>query len=63
MNKWELSLASIWNAVVWLMLMNFLVKIVTSTAQRYLKKQQEKELAAVANQEPPAADTSNNTDH
>lgn len=68
-DKWDLSLASVWNAVVWLMLMNFLVKIVTSTAQRYLKKQQEKELAAVPNQnqnqnqELPAAGTSNNTDH
>ncbi|XP_017224685.1 vacuole membrane protein KMS1 [Daucus carota subsp. sativus] len=52
-NSWDLSFALIWNAVVWMMLINFLVKIVTSTAQRYLKKQQEEELA-----------TSNNTaDH
>ncbi|OMO61197.1 SNARE associated Golgi protein family [Corchorus capsularis] len=39
--KWEISFASIWNTVVWLMLMNFFVKIVNATAQRYLKKQQE----------------------
>lgn len=63
MDKWDLSLASVWNAIVWLMLMNFLVKIVTSTAQTYLKKQQERELAAVPSRELPAAGTSNNTDH
>ncbi|KAJ4956838.1 hypothetical protein NE237_013621 [Protea cynaroides] len=45
--RWDLSFASIWNAVVWLMLMNFFIKIVTSTAQRLLKKQQEKELSAL----------------
>ncbi|XP_059649887.1 vacuole membrane protein KMS1-like [Cornus florida] len=49
--KWDLSFASIWNTVVWLMLMNFFVKIVTATAQRYLKKQQEKDLAALRNSE------------
>ncbi|XP_071737017.1 vacuole membrane protein KMS1-like [Rutidosis leptorrhynchoides] len=45
--SWDLSFASVWNSVVWLMLLNFFVKIVNSTAQRYLKKQQEKELAAL----------------
>nr|AGE13753.1 SNARE [Medicago sativa] len=44
--RWDFSIASIWNTVVWLMLMNFFVKIVNSTAQSYLKKQQEIELAA-----------------
>ncbi|KAK4757662.1 hypothetical protein SAY87_018963 [Trapa incisa] len=44
--KWDFSFASVWNTVVWLVLMNFFVKIVTSTAQMYLKKQQEKELDA-----------------
>jgi len=39
--KWDFSFASIWNTVVWLMLMNFFVKIVNATAQGYLKKQQE----------------------
>ena len=43
--KWDFSFASIWNTVVWLMLMNFFVKIVNATAQRYLKKQQDKQLA------------------
>ncbi|CAL8074265.1 unnamed protein product [Prunus armeniaca] len=42
---WDFSFASIWNTLVWLMLFNFFVKIVNATAQRYLKKQQEKELA------------------
>ncbi|XWS39322.1 hypothetical protein CRYUN_Cryun18bG0041700 [Craigia yunnanensis] len=43
--KWDFSFASIWNTVVWLMLMNFFVKIVNATAHRYLKKQQDKQLA------------------
>lgn len=47
MKKWDFSFASVWNTVVWLVLMNFFVKIVTSTAQMYLKKQQEKELDAL----------------
>lgn len=45
--KWDLSFASVWNGVVWLMLLNFFCQIVTATAQRYLKKQQEKELDAL----------------
>lgn len=61
-NKWDLSFASIWNTVVWLMLMNFFVKIVTSTAQSYLKKQQEKDLAAL-NLKSRVATTSSDTDH
>ncbi|KAK1387783.1 hypothetical protein POM88_015961 [Heracleum sosnowskyi] len=48
-NSWDISFASIWNAVVWMMLINFLVKIVTSTGQNYLKQQQEKELATSSN--------------
>ncbi|EXC17574.1 hypothetical protein L484_012366 [Morus notabilis] len=45
--KWDFSFASVWSTVVWLMLMNFFVKIVNATAQRYLKKQQDKEIAAL----------------
>ncbi|KAH7522337.1 hypothetical protein FEM48_Zijuj07G0127700 [Ziziphus jujuba var. spinosa] len=45
--KWDFSFASLWNTIVWLMLMNFFVKIVNATAQRYLKKQQDKEIAAL----------------
>lgn len=59
--KWDLSLASVWNTVVLLMLINFFIQIVTATAQRYLKKQQEKELAAI-NHKLTAAGTSNDTD-
>nr|GMD72581.1 vacuole membrane protein KMS1 [Ipomoea batatas] len=45
---WEYySLASAWNAVVCIMIFNFLAKILNATAQRHLKKQQEKELAAL----------------
>ncbi|XP_058001065.1 vacuole membrane protein KMS1 isoform X1 [Hevea brasiliensis] len=43
--KWDFSFAALWNTIVWLMLLNFFCKIVTSTAQRYLKKQQETQLA------------------
>ncbi|CAL1411384.1 unnamed protein product [Linum trigynum] len=46
--KWDLSFAAIWNTVVWLMLLNFFFKIVSSTAQRYLKKQQDKEVAVIS---------------
>ncbi|XP_010935059.1 vacuole membrane protein KMS1 [Elaeis guineensis] len=42
--QWNLSFTTIWNTFIWLMLMNFAVKIVQSTAQKYLKKQQELEL-------------------
>ncbi|KMZ72146.1 putative Vacuole membrane protein [Zostera marina] len=41
---WTLSFNLIWNTLVWLMILNFLVRIVTSTAQEQLKKQQEIEL-------------------
>ena len=47
MKKWDLSFASVWNTVVWLVLMNFFMKIVTATAQSFLKEQQEKELASL----------------
>lgn len=46
-DKWDFSFASIWNTIVWLMLMNFFVKIVNATAQKYLKKQQDKSLAEI----------------
>ncbi|XVF31336.1 hypothetical protein REPUB_Repub16aG0136900 [Reevesia pubescens] len=47
--RWDLSLASIWNTVVWLMLLNFFIKIVTATARNFLKEQQEKELITLSN--------------
>nr|APR64426.1 hypothetical protein [Populus tomentosa] len=47
--NWDFSFAGMWNTVVWLMLLNFFLKIVNSTAQSYLKKQQEKEIAALTN--------------
>ncbi|XP_019160152.1 PREDICTED: vacuole membrane protein KMS1-like isoform X2 [Ipomoea nil] len=47
-SHWEYySLASAWNAVVCIMIFNFLAKILNATAQRHLKKQQERELAAL----------------
>ncbi|KAH6769886.1 SNARE associated Golgi protein family [Perilla frutescens var. hirtella] len=55
--KWDFSLTSIWNTVVWIMLLNFFVKIVNATAQRYLKKQQEMEIAALKNK---SSEPSNN---
>ncbi|XP_057468425.1 vacuole membrane protein KMS1-like [Actinidia eriantha] len=49
--KWDFSFTSIWNTVVWLMIMNFSAKIVTATAQRYLKKEQEQEFALLHSNE------------
>ncbi|XP_042424265.1 vacuole membrane protein KMS1-like isoform X1 [Zingiber officinale] len=43
--QWNLSFTMIWNTVILLVLANFFVKIVTATAKRYLKEQQELELA------------------
>jgi len=43
--KWNLSFTLIWNTAVWLMAINFLIQIVTSTAQGYLKTQQELEIS------------------
>ncbi|XVE89681.1 hypothetical protein DITRI_Ditri20bG0015500 [Diplodiscus trichospermus] len=46
--RWDLSLASIWNTVVWLMLLNFFIKMVTATARNFLQEQQEKELITLS---------------
>ncbi|KAG8370188.1 hypothetical protein BUALT_Bualt14G0091200 [Buddleja alternifolia] len=54
--KWDFSLAFIWNTVVWFMLMHFFVKIVNSTAQRYLKKQHDNEIAALKNKSTEHSD-------
>lgn len=43
--RWNLSFASIWNTVVWLVLVNFFIKIVTATAQSFLKEEHERELS------------------
>nr|ACU20775.1 unknown [Glycine max] len=51
--KWDFSFTLVWNTVVWLMLMNFFVKIVNATAQRYLKKQQETQLSALTEKSTP----------
>ncbi|PIN09459.1 Vacuole membrane protein VMP1 [Handroanthus impetiginosus] len=56
--KWDFSMAFIWNTVVWIMLMNFFIKIVNSTAQRYLKKQQDMEIAALKNKSSEHSDDS-----
>ncbi|KAM0925827.1 hypothetical protein ACQ4PT_003971 [Festuca glaucescens] len=45
--QWNFSFASIWNSVVWLVLMNFFIKIVTSTAQDYRKRQQDVEMELI----------------
>lgn len=62
--KWNLSFSLIWNTVVWLMIMNFIAQIITSTAQSYLKKQQELEIsknssATTYSASEPSAGTSN----
>ncbi|KAL3538108.1 hypothetical protein ACH5RR_001474 [Cinchona calisaya] len=43
--KGNISLASFWNTVVLLILLNFLVKIINGTAQSYVKQQHDKELS------------------
>lgn len=60
--KWDLSFASIWNSIVWLMLLNFFIKIVNSTAQGYLKKQQEKELDDLKNRLSSATNSNDMSD-
>ncbi|XP_011090736.1 vacuole membrane protein KMS1 [Sesamum indicum] len=60
-SKWDFSLASIWNTVIWIMLMNFSVKIVNSTAQQYLKKQQDREIAALKNKSSQHSDEADNS--
>ncbi|KAK3125426.1 hypothetical protein QOZ80_7BG0604780 [Eleusine coracana subsp. coracana] len=42
---WNLSFSLIWNTVVWLMVINFIIQIVTSTAQSYLRSQQELDIS------------------
>ncbi|RZS15991.1 hypothetical protein BHM03_00047918 [Ensete ventricosum] len=44
--QWNLSFTMLWNTAIWIMLMNFFVKIVTATAKRYLEEQQELELTS-----------------
>ncbi|XP_047980667.1 vacuole membrane protein KMS1-like [Salvia hispanica] len=55
--NWDFSLTFIWNTVVWIMLMNFFVKIVNSTAQGHLMKEQDQEIAALKNK---SSEPSNN---
>lgn len=55
MKKWDFSFAALWNTIVWLMLLNFFFKIVNATAQRYLKKQQDNQLAEFTNDVPSSA--------
>ncbi|GAB2277489.1 meiotic spindle pole body protein Kms1 [Dionaea muscipula] len=52
-NRWNVTLGSIWNTVVWLMLINFVIKIINTTAQSSLKDQQEKEIVSMTNSHEP----------
>ncbi|WVZ12273.1 hypothetical protein V8G54_016803, partial [Vigna mungo] len=51
--KWDFSFSSVWNTIVWLMLMNFFVKIVNATAQNHLKKQQDKHISELTEKSTP----------
>uniref|UniRef100_A0A0D9V6G6 Vacuole membrane protein KMS1 n=1 Tax=Leersia perrieri TaxID=77586 RepID=A0A0D9V6G6_9ORYZ len=51
-NQWNFSFTLVWNTVVWLVLVNFFIKIVTSTAQEYLKKQQDIEMELITDSSP-----------
>ncbi|KAL5222070.1 hypothetical protein ABZP36_026783 [Zizania latifolia] len=54
--QWNFSFALVWNTVVWLVLVNFFVKIVTSTAQEYLKRQQDIEMELIADSSPESVE-------
>lgn len=49
----------VWNTVVWLVLVNFFMKIITSTAQDYLKKQQDIEMELLTDSSDPAPSETN----
>jgi hypothetical protein len=51
--QWNFSFTFVWNSIVWLVLLNFFVKIITSTAQDYLKKQQDMEMELVSDSPIP----------
>ncbi|KAJ0581068.1 hypothetical protein HanRHA438_Chr04g0176291 [Helianthus annuus] len=55
--SWKFSFASVWNSVIWLMLLNFFSTIVTSTAQSYLKNDQEIEMSLLKKEVPQPNDT------
>uniref|UniRef100_A0A6M2EFI6 Vacuole membrane protein KMS1 n=1 Tax=Populus davidiana TaxID=266767 RepID=A0A6M2EFI6_9ROSI len=59
--KWDFSFASIWNTVIWLMLISFFFKIVTETAQSFLKEQHEKELKLSKSSSASSPSSSKNT--
>lgn len=53
--KWGLSFASIWNTVVWLVLLNFFFKIVNATAQSFQQKQQEMKVNSSTSKKSPVS--------
>ncbi|KAL9341555.1 hypothetical protein Peur_064880 [Populus x canadensis] len=58
---WDFSFASIWNTVIWLMLISFFFKIVTETAQSFLKERHEKELTLSKSSSASSPSSSKNT--
>ncbi|XP_066312704.1 vacuole membrane protein KMS1-like isoform X2 [Miscanthus floridulus] len=46
--QWNFSFTFVWNSIVWLVLLNFFIKIITSTAQDCLKKQQDMEMELIS---------------
>lgn len=57
--QWNFSFTLVWNTVVWLVLVNFFVKIVTSTAQEYLRNQQDIEMELITDSSPPSHSKTN----
>lgn len=47
--RFDVSVSSVWNSIVWIMIMSFIGKIVTETARKYLKMQHELELVDLKN--------------
>ncbi|XP_076881075.1 vacuole membrane protein KMS1-like [Bidens hawaiensis] len=57
--SWKFSFASVWNSIIWLMLLNFFSTIVTSTAQSHLKNEQEIEISLMKKKPLKSNDSTN----
>ncbi|KAK3165622.1 hypothetical protein QOZ80_1AG0035660 [Eleusine coracana subsp. coracana] len=57
--SWNFSFTLVWNSIVWLVLVNFFIKIITSTAQDYLKRQQDIEMELLTDSSPLAHSETN----
>lgn len=56
---WNFSFAFMWNTFIWLMLMGFFSKIITETAQGFLKERQRTTINALTSEENPKSRSAN----